>query len=112
MPLGQGMAIQETIKQCRIPKVSAVAIHGVSYVTDQTREGGEADSGCGYGFYGIQAHYKNADVKIYLLDTGVAVIPVATDTFVAPGRGVTRVITGACRRLKGHVRVAGLPSPS
>jgi hypothetical protein len=68
LPMSQGMAIKEVIKELRIPKVSRVAIHGAI---------------CGaegmYGLYGIHAEYKAEFVTIYIADNGCEVIPVAMD---------------------------------
>ncbi len=69
-PMAQGMAISEVIIECRIPKVSHIAIHGLI-------------SGCHpenpYGFYGIKAQYKNGKACIYMMDTGCEVIIMASD---------------------------------
>ena len=65
LPMMQGMAIQAAIKQLHLPKVSHVAVFG--------------GFGDGYGLYGIKAHYKNADVTLYIADSGTEVIPVAAD---------------------------------
>lgn len=62
-----GMGIKATIKQLGIPKVDQIAIGGGF--------GLSCEETAGYGFYGIFGHYKNADVKIYVLDTGVNIIP-------------------------------------
>jgi len=62
LPLGQGMAIQGTIDEFKIPNVSHVAIHG------------NLDN---LGFYGIRGHYKNGTFNIFIVDTGTAIIPIA-----------------------------------
>ena len=62
LPLGQGMAIQGTIKEFKIPKVSHVAIHG------------NLDN---LGFYGIRGHYKNGVFNIFIADNGCEIIPIA-----------------------------------
>ena len=55
-PMMPIMAIEEAIKQLKLPKVDRISynVHDLAP----------------YGFYGIQAHYKNADVRAYFLDTG------------------------------------------
>ena len=68
LPFSQGMAIQAVIDGCKVPRVSAFAVHGYVGKGQYT-----------YGFYGIQAHYKNADVRIYVVDDGLSVVPVAMD---------------------------------
>jgi hypothetical protein len=67
LPFSQGMAIQAVINGCKVPNVSAFAVHGWT--------------GKGYGFYGIVARYTNATIRIYLLDNGVIVVPVAMDVW-------------------------------
>jgi hypothetical protein len=59
-----GMAINEAIRQLRIPKVSHYAVsHELAP----------------YGFVGIRGHYVNGDVDVFLVDGGDAVTPVCMD---------------------------------
>lgn len=59
-----GMGIKEAIKQLNIPKVSHVACsHELAP----------------YGLMGIIGHYKNGEAKVYLIDTGTEIIPLASD---------------------------------
>lgn len=69
-PMAQGMAISEVIVECRIPKVSHIAIHGMIYRSELQNP---------YGFYGIKAQYKNGKASIYIMDTGCEVIIMASD---------------------------------
>lgn len=69
-PMAQAMAISEVIQECKIPKVSHIAIHGM--IT-----GNHLQSP--YGFYGIKAQYKNGKAIIYMMDTGCEVIIMASD---------------------------------
>ncbi len=69
IPMMQGMAIQEFIKQFRVPKVSDIAVFG------GIRDGAGND----LGLYGIKAHYKSEDVTFYIADFGTHITPVAAD---------------------------------
>jgi len=62
-PFSQGMAIDEAIKQFRIPKVTHVSLYGVF---------------SGLGLYGIRAHYKDEEVDIFFVDDGVSITPIAS----------------------------------
>lgn len=63
-PMLPGLGIKECIKQLRLPKVSQVAIsHDLAP----------------YGFYGIEARYKNGRARVYVLDRGTDLIPLASD---------------------------------
>jgi hypothetical protein len=66
-----GMGIKAAIKEFGIPKVDEVAIGGGF--------GLSCEPSAGFGFYGIHGHYKNADVKIYILDDGVSCTPLFTE---------------------------------
>ena len=61
-PMGQGMCVQEAIKELKIPKVSHVSLY---------------NSFCGLGFYGIRGTYKNNVVDIFILDQGSIASPIA-----------------------------------
>ena len=60
------LGISEVIKQCRIPKVSHIAI---------------SNHLAPYGFYGIRGHYKNAYVEVYIVDGGDSITPVCADVY-------------------------------
>ena len=64
LAFSQGFAVNEAVRQFKIPKVSHVAQYGMI---------------CGHGLIGIRAHYKNGMAQIYLADNGTACIPVAVD---------------------------------
>jgi len=68
-----GHAIKTAIQEFRLPKVSAIAISAFA------REGGENEDGFYPGFYGVEANYVNGRARVYLLDTGVELIPLASD---------------------------------
>jgi len=63
-----GLAIKEAIKQLRIPKVSHVA-HSHELAP--------------YGLEGIIGHYKNGEVRVYLIDTGTEITPLASDFYAS-----------------------------
>jgi hypothetical protein len=64
VPAMPGMAINEAIKQLRMPKVTHYAI---------------SNELAPYGFVGIRAHYINGTVQAYLVDAGDVVTPVCMD---------------------------------
>ena len=66
MGMMPGEAIKAAIKQLRIPKVSHVSC---------------SNELAPYGLEGIIGHYINGEARVYLLDTGTEVIPLATDFF-------------------------------
>src|SRR3982750_4193784 len=68
-PMMPALGIKECIKQLGIPKVSQIAISN-----DLAN-----DVGNSYGLYGIEGHYKNGRVRVYVVDRGSDLIPVATD---------------------------------
>jgi hypothetical protein len=61
----QGMGIQETIKQFKLPGVTHVAIAGTSFQGS-------------YGLYGIRCHYERGrqQVDVWVIDSGVRITPV------------------------------------
>jgi hypothetical protein len=59
-----GLGIQGAIREYRIPKVSHIAI---------------SHEMAPYGLYGIRGHYKNADVDIFLVDSGCEIIPICSN---------------------------------
>ena len=68
-----GLGIKGCIKELKIPNVDKVAIGGGF--------GLSVEPSAGYGFYGIFGHYKNADVKIYILDDGCSCTPLFMEVF-------------------------------
>lgn len=63
-PMSPALGIQAVIKECGIPKVDEIAIsHDLAP----------------WGFYGIHGHYKNGDAKVYAIDRGHDLVPVAVD---------------------------------
>lgn len=65
VPMAPGMAIEKLIQEFKIPKVSQVAWN----VVVMNR----------YGLIGIEGNYKNGRARIYALDRGADLIPVAAD---------------------------------
>ena len=68
LPMMQGIGIGEAIKQLGLPKVSHVAYNGCIFGS--------------YGFYGIRAHYKNADVDVFVIDSGTDITVTCMDVTV------------------------------
>lgn len=71
----QGYAIRAAIKELRLPNVSAIA--------DSTIEcpGTDGEDGFYPGFYSIEANYTNGRARIYLVDTGLKLVPVMSELY-------------------------------
>lgn len=70
IPMMQGMAVREFIKQFHIPNVSDIAVFG------GIRDGAGND----LGLYGVKAHYyRGEDVTFYIADSGTHITPIAAD---------------------------------
>lgn len=65
LPFMQGEGIRNAIRNLRIPKVSRIAWDGCVFGS--------------FGLYGITGHYKNADVDVYIIDSGDHITPVCID---------------------------------
>jgi hypothetical protein len=64
LPMVPGLGIKHAITELRIPKVSHFAIgNGLAP----------------YGLYGIEGHYKNGRARVYVIDRGSDLLPVASD---------------------------------
>jgi hypothetical protein len=68
LPMMQGEGIKGAIKELRLPKVSHIAYDSIPVM--------DCDGEDYYFFYGIHAHYKNADVKVFIIDDGCKLTPV------------------------------------
>lgn len=77
MTLGfmQGAAIKTAIRELDLPDVTLIAHNGV---VEWPPPNGDAD-GEAYAVYGIEANYRNGRARVYVLDTGTSLIPVASD---------------------------------
>lgn len=73
LPFMQGSAIKNAIKELGLPKVSAIAYGGGF--------GLSVEPGAGYGFYGIEANYKDCVIRIHLLDNGCSCTPLFIDVY-------------------------------
>ena len=62
VPMMPGEGIKAAIKEFGIPKVSAI-----SYDCHELAP---------YGFYGIEGNYKNALVRVFIVDEGSSMVPV------------------------------------
>jgi len=73
-PACPALAINEVIRELGIPKVSAVATDG--YLPLPEPDGvGVAH----YAVYGIEGNYTNGRVRLYVLDAGSVMTPLAAD---------------------------------
>lgn len=66
MPMVPGLGIQHAIAELRIPKVSQIAV---------------SSELAPHGFYGIEGNYKNGRARVYIIDMGTHLIPLASDFF-------------------------------
>ena len=57
-PMMPALGIKNAIEELKIPNVSAIAI---------------SNELAPFGLYGIEAHYKNVDVRIYIVDEGCSI---------------------------------------
>ena len=64
LPMGPGMAIEEAIKELRIPKPSHYAL---------------SNELAPYGLIAIRGHFKNGRADVYLLDEGHQCVVLASD---------------------------------
>lgn len=62
-----GYAIANAIAEYRIPKVSRVAV---------------SSDLAPYGFYGIEGNYTNGRARVYIVDRGTELIPVASHLLI------------------------------
>lgn len=71
----QGEAIKTAITEFRLPRVDMIAENGLYVGVDRL----DSRESVSYALYGIQCHYTNGKSRIYLLDRGSDVVPVASD---------------------------------
>lgn len=64
LPMGPGMGIMAAVKELRLPRVSAIAI---------------SNELAPYSLYGIEANYRDGRARIYILDRGSDLLPLASD---------------------------------
>lgn len=69
-----GEAINTCIREFAMPKVSKIAIDAFERPAASPEEDGFYP-----GFYGIEANYANGRVRVYVLDTGCGITPLASD---------------------------------
>lgn len=63
-----GGNIKGVIKELNIPKVNEIAVSIEGF-------GLSCEPSAAFSLYGIHGHYKNADVKIYVIDAGTHCVP-------------------------------------
>lgn len=64
LPMIPALGIRAAISELQIPKVSLVAV---------------SDELAPYGLYGIEGHYTNGRARVYVIDLGSEITPVASD---------------------------------
>lgn len=77
--MAPGLGIKECIKQLRLPKVTAIATNGWIERPDPSSPDPEEPMTATYAIYGIEANYKNGRARIYVLDSGTEMLPLAAD---------------------------------
>jgi hypothetical protein len=68
-----GAAVNEVIRELRIPKVTAVAITGFDRPATSEQEDGFYP-----GFYGIEGNYSNGRARVFVLDVGTYIQPLVS----------------------------------
>lgn len=68
LPMAPGLAIRQAIKELRLPKVSRFAI-SIDLAP--------------FGFYGIEANYRNGRARVYIVDQGSVLTTLASDFWPA-----------------------------
>lgn len=74
LPAIPGLNITATIRELRLPKVSALAWNG-SLDYPEPESNGTVHA----ALYGIEAHYNNGRARVYALDLGSRLLPLASD---------------------------------
>ena len=72
LPASTALALRECVRQLRLPRVSQVAHNGRLAWTD-------GQETVGYGVYGIEATRHAGRVRVYVLDRGTELVPLARD---------------------------------
>lgn len=70
LPFMQGEALNKVIQEYKLPRPAKLALYGT--IAE------------GHGFYGAEFHYKNADLILYIADTGTETFVVAKDVTMKP----------------------------
>lgn len=83
----QASAIQIGVRDLGLPNVSALALTGL-HSTVQWQH-------ATYSIYGIQAHYLNGRSRLYVLDRGTTLVPLASDFWPRHLRGATASVRDA-----------------
>lgn len=73
-PMCPGLGINECVRELGIPKVSA-------YATNGYLETGAGEDRAYCSIYGIEGNYSNGRVRVYVLDRGTVLIPLAADVW-------------------------------
>lgn len=73
LPMCPGLGIEAAIKELRLPKVSAIAYNGALSFPAPDDESEYP------GLYGIEANYKNGRARVYIVDNGCELLPIAAD---------------------------------
>ena len=73
LPFSQGEGIKSAIRDLNLPKVSKISYGGGF--------GLSCEPSAGYGFYGIEANYKDCTIRVFLLDTGCSITPLFADHY-------------------------------
>jgi len=74
VPFSPGAAINAAISELSLPRVSRIAHDGAVPVRDDVERASSL-----YGLYGIEANFTNGRVRVFLVDRGTDVLPVAVD---------------------------------
>jgi len=82
LPMSQGLGLKHAIAELRLPKVDMIAWNGGYFEFPDGPGFPHAMDSKGYGtILGIQAHCKDCDVRVYLLNHGDGITPLACDVW-------------------------------
>jgi hypothetical protein len=75
-PMSPVLMLQSVVTELRLPKVSAIAWGGGDANVLDYPDGPETAT---YTVLGVESNYSNGRARLYVLDTGVAAVPLASD---------------------------------
>jgi hypothetical protein len=75
-PMSPVLMLQSVVTELRLPKVSAIAWGGGDANVLTYPDGPETAT---YTVLGVESNYSNGRARLYVLDTGVAAVPLASD---------------------------------
>lgn len=69
LPMVPALAVERLVSELRLPKVTAISVDSADLAP--------------FGLYGIEANYSNGRARLYVLDLGSVLTPLASDFWAA-----------------------------